>query len=136
MTLRYGQGAFPGGSKNKTGDRNRMITSLDNYRGARDELLALRGEHAKAVEVFRWPDLGERFNWAVDWFDNVARGQDRAALILVEEDGSSTTVSYEQMRRRSNQVATWLREQGVRKGDPGWCSCSATRLSCGRRCWR
>ena len=95
-----------------------MPTTLDNYRGARDALLTLRADHAKAVAVFRWPNLGERFNWAVDWFDNVARGQDRAALVLVQEDGSSVTVSYEKMRRRSNQVAAWLREQGVGRGDP------------------
>ena len=68
--------------------------------------------------MFRWPDLGERFDWAVDWFDNVARRQDRGALVLVQEDGTSTTVSYEQMRRRSNQDATWPREQGVVRGDP------------------
>ena len=38
--------------------------------------------------------------------------------MLVLEAGGSTTVSYEQMRRRSNEVATWLREQAVGRGDP------------------
>lgn len=112
-----------------------MPTTLDNYRGARDALLALRADHAKAVAVFRWPNLGERFNWAVDWFDNVARGQDRAALVLVQEDGSSVTVSYEKMRRRSTRSRRGCVSRGW-AGATRWCSCSATRSSCGRRCWR
>ena len=95
-----------------------MKTSTETYRSARDGLLSLRGAHAEAAASFRWPDLGDRFNWAVDWFDAVAAGQDRPALVLVEEDGRSTTVSYDEMRRRSNRVAAWLREQGVRRGDP------------------
>ncbi len=60
-----------------------------SYRAARDELLALRGDHARAVAEFRWPKLGDRFNWAVDWFDAIADGNDRPALIVVEEDGST-----------------------------------------------
>jgi hypothetical protein len=31
---------------------------------------------------FRWPDLGDRFNWAVDWFDAIAEGNDRALSVL------------------------------------------------------
>ena len=54
------------------------------YRQARDELLALRGKHEEAVASFTWPDLGERFNWAHDWFDVVARGKDAKALVIVE----------------------------------------------------
>ena len=59
------------------------------YRQSRDQLLRLRGEHARAVAEFRWPELGPRFNWAVDWFDAIASGNDRPALVVVEEDGSS-----------------------------------------------
>ena len=61
------------------------------YRQARDELLALTGRHTEAVASFRWPDLGGEFNWAVDWFDAVARDNDRPALVVVEEDGRSQT---------------------------------------------
>ena len=56
------------------------------YRQARDELLALRGKHEEAVASFTWPDLGERFNWAHDWFDVVARGNDAKALVMASED--------------------------------------------------
>ena len=47
------------------------------FRAARDQLLALRGDHERAVAEFAFPDVGERFNWAVDWFDAFARGNDR-----------------------------------------------------------
>ncbi len=87
------------------------------YRAARDQLLALRGDHDRAVAEFRWPDVGERFNWAVDWFDAVARGNDRPALTILEEDGRATSRSFEEMARRSDQVAAWLAGRGVRRGD-------------------
>ncbi len=91
--------------------------STEAYRAARDQLLGLRGDHERAVAEFRFPDVGKRFNWAVDWFDAVARGNDGQALVIVEEDGSETSRTFDEMARRSDQVAAWLREQGVGKGD-------------------
>jgi acetyl-CoA synthetase len=88
------------------------------YRASRDQLLALRGRHETAVAEFRWSELGERFNWAVDWFDAVARGNDRPALVLVAEDGTTTRRSFDEMARRSDQLAAWLAGRGVRRGDP------------------
>jgi acetyl-CoA synthetase len=87
------------------------------YRAARDELLSLRGDHDRAVAEFRWPDVGEVFNWAVDWFDAIARGNDQPALVIVEEDGSSAQLTFAEVAHRSDQVASWLDGQGVRKGD-------------------
>ncbi len=57
------------------------------YRAARDQLLQLRGDQARAVREFRYPDVGDTFNWGVDWFDAIARGNDRPALTVVAEDG-------------------------------------------------
>lgn len=37
--------------------------------------------------------------------------------MIVEEDGSSSSLSFEEIFRRSNQVAAWLMRQGVQKGD-------------------
>ncbi len=92
------------------------VTSV--YRGARDGLLALTGKHEEAVASFRWPDLGDRFNWAVDWFDAIARGNDTIALRIVEEDGTRTEASFDAMAARSDRVAAWLAAQGVRRADP------------------
>jgi acetyl-CoA synthetase len=88
------------------------------YRSSRDQLLALREDHARAVEEFRWPDLGERFNWAVDWFDVIARGNERPALMVIEEDGTTTERSFAEMSRASDRLAAWLAAAGVAKGDP------------------
>ena len=92
-------------------------STTDAFRSARDRLLGLREDYARAVEEFRWPEMGERFNWAVDWFDAIARGNDTTALAIVEEDGRSLERSFDEMSRRSDQVAAWLAQQGVGKGD-------------------
>ncbi|MCW2607882.1 MAG: AMP-dependent synthetase and ligase [Frankiales bacterium] len=93
------------------------MTNHDAYRAARDLLLSLREQHEEAVAQFAWPQLEGSWNWALDWFDEVARGQDRPALVLAEEDGSVARLSYDELRRRSNRLASWLRAQGVAKGD-------------------
>jgi acetyl-CoA synthetase len=89
----------------------------DAYRASRDQLLSLRGEHERAVREFTFPDLGDRWNWGIDWFDAVARGNDRTALTIVEEDESSASVTFDEMARRSDQVAAMLASLGVRRGD-------------------
>ena len=91
--------------------------ATEAFRAARDQLLSLRGDHDRAVREFAWPDVGDRFNWAVDWFDAYARGSDRPALVVVEEDTSRTELTFDEMSRRSDQVASWMAGQGVRKGD-------------------
>src|SRR4029079_960267 len=92
------------------------LSSTDTFRAARDLLLERREDHEAAVREFRWPQLGE-FNWALDWFDVVAAGHKRPALRVVESDGSERALSFAEMSARSNQVANWLREQGVARGD-------------------
>ena len=54
------------------------MSATERYREARDLLISLRGRHEEALEQFAWPDVGERFNWGVDWFDAIARGNDDA----------------------------------------------------------
>ena len=90
--------------------------STELFRTARDFLLDHRDDYDGAYRDFRWPELTE-FNWALDWFDVIAAGNDAPALWIVEEDGSETRVTYAEMSRRSDQVAVWLRELGVRRGD-------------------
>ncbi|WP_433143633.1 AMP-binding protein [Actinomadura nitritigenes] len=86
------------------------------FRAARDFLLAHRDDYATAYEKFRWPVL-TGFNWALDWFDKIAEGNDAPALWIVEEDGAEERYSFAQLARRSNQVANMLRAAGVRRGD-------------------
>ncbi|MCW2746065.1 MAG: AMP-dependent synthetase and ligase [Mycobacterium sp.] len=96
-----------------------MTTASDpaaGVRAARDLLLRHREDYAAAREQFAWPELTE-FNWALDWFDPLAAGNDRPALWIVEEDGSEGRWSFAELSRRSDQVAGWLRTQGVRAGD-------------------
>ncbi len=86
------------------------------FREARDFLLAQRGRHDAARAGFRWPQL-QHFNWALDWFDVLARDNHTTALWLVNDDGSETRLSFAQMAERSIRVANWLRGRGVRRGE-------------------
>jgi acetyl-CoA synthetase len=89
------------------------------FRAARDYLQAHREDYDTAYRDFAWPQLSE-FNWALDWFDVIARdpaNAQRYALWIVEEDGTENRWTYPEMARRSDQVANWLRGLGVARGD-------------------
>ena len=92
------------------------MDELQRFLAARDHLLATRTDHAAAVAGFAWPKL-EHFNWALDYFDSVARGNDAPALHIVEESGSQAKLSYAQLSTRSSQVAGFLARHGARRGD-------------------
>jgi acetyl-CoA synthetase len=83
---------------------------------AREYLLSHAEEYDKVYAEFRWPALTD-FNWALEWFDAFAAGNDSPALWIVEEDGREQKLSFAEMSRRSHQVANWLRAQGVARGD-------------------
>ncbi|AGS72628.1 AMP-binding protein [Streptomyces collinus] len=89
-----------------------MTTATELFRSARDFLLEHREDYARAYEGFRWP-RPEHFNWALDWFDVIAAGNDRTALHIVEEDGTETRLSFAELAERSNRVANHLRARGV-----------------------
>jgi len=93
-----------------------MTSGTEAFRAARDYLLAHAEDYETATAGFAWPALGE-FNWALDWFDVIAEGNDDPALWIVEEDGAEQRFSFAEMSRRSNQLANWLRARGVRRGD-------------------
>ena len=97
--------------------RNDSSPATGALGAARDLLLTHRTDYAAAVEGFAWPALDE-FNWALDWFDVIAAEHPgRLALRVVGDDGSDEAVSYAAMAARSAQVANWLRDLGVRRGD-------------------
>ncbi|MBE4717753.1 AMP-binding protein [Pseudarthrobacter sp. AB1] len=95
------------------------MSVTDDFREARDRLLALHSDYHQARREFVWPRFTE-FNFALDWFDQIAADPEKAnnpALVIVEQDGSSTRRSFADLAARSNQVANWLRSQGMRRGD-------------------
>jgi acetyl-CoA synthetase len=88
----------------------------DTFRLARDFLLRHREDYDRAYADFRWPELPE-FNWALDWFDVIARDNHHPALWIVRESGEDVKVSYAELRERSARMANYLRSQGVARGD-------------------
>ena len=92
-----------------------MTTAAQPFIAARDLLLAHRNDYPAACAEFRWPQL-TRFNWALDHFDAIARRDDRA-LWIVQDDGSQEHFTFAQLSARSNQVANWFIQLGVKRGD-------------------
>ena len=87
------------------------------FRSARDFLLAHREDYDKAYAGFEWPRL-EEFNWAIDWFDQLAVEQGSVpALRIIEQDGSEASLTFAEMAARSVQVSAWLQHLGIQRGD-------------------
>lgn len=93
-----------------------MSQGSQAFLAARDFLLAHRTDYDTAYAGFQWPQL-EQFNWALDYFDSMAAGNNSPALWIVEEDGSESRVSFADMSKRSSQVANWLKGLGVKRGE-------------------
>ncbi|MCH0541222.1 AMP-binding protein [Streptomyces sp. MUM 203J] len=96
------------------------LSPTEQFRAARDLLLLHRTDLAKAAAEFRWP-RPRYFNWALDWFDVVAAERpDAPALRIVGDGGPGTdrVLGFGDLARRSGQVANWLLDLGVRRGDP------------------
>ena len=96
---------------------DRTGSGTEALRAARDLLLELRTDYDEALRSSSGPTSGESFNWAHDWFDTWARGNDAPGLVIVEEDGQRASYSFDELVRRSDQVATRLRHEGVGTGD-------------------
>lgn len=92
------------------------MTELDRFLAARDFLLAHPTDLDAACAGFAWPQL-ERFNWAIDYFDAIARDNDAPALHILEESGAEARLSYRALSRRSSQVAAFLTDLGAVRGD-------------------
>jgi acetyl-CoA synthetase len=94
---------------------------MTTFAEARSFLLKHRTDYDIAVRDFRWPDA-RPFNWALDWFDAELaanrESRDRDALYIVDAaQQRETRLSFAELSRRSNQVANFLRAQGLKRGD-------------------
>ncbi len=91
--------------------------ATDAVRRARDFLLDHPHDYEAVRAGFAWPQL-ETFNFALEWFDVVAgEHPDRAAVTIVEEDLTAHTHTYGELAARSDQVAKWLIDLGLHRGD-------------------
>ena len=96
------------------------MTPTESFQRARDLLIRHRLDQQRACAEFRWPEFPDGFNWAVDWFDVMARGNDRAALRIVQETDAGareTAVTFAELSDRSIRVASSLRARGVEPRD-------------------
>src|SRR5258707_6531045 len=94
---------------------------MTTFQDARSFLLKHRTDYDAGVKGFRWPDPVP-FNWALGWFDvelgSNPDSKDRPALWIVDAGSDrETKLSFEALSRRSNQVANFLRAQGLKRGD-------------------
>ena len=94
---------------------------MTTFKDARAFLLAHRTDYDAAVKGFRWHDPVP-FNWALDWFDaelaSDPESRERTALWIFDAaQDRQTKLSFAALSRRSNQVAKFLRAQGLQRGD-------------------
>jgi acetyl-CoA synthetase len=93
-----------------------MTVDLDKFLKAREFLQTRREDYESAYYGFKWPDI-EDFNWATDYFDNYAEGNNNTALWIVDEKGSEWKYSFAEMSEKSSRVANFLKRLGVTRGN-------------------
>src|ERR1700691_389521 len=86
------------------------------FRALRDELLRRRSDYDGACRDFSWPRFS-RFNWARDYFDVIAQGNEQPALRVVDDEGADQSDSFATVAQRSRQVAAFMAALGVTRGD-------------------
>ncbi|MGD0641029.1 MAG: AMP-binding protein [Roseiarcus sp.] len=90
---------------------------MEEFKFARDFLLALGDNYHAAKAGFVWPRL-ERFNWALDWFDGeLAEGEHGARPALIILGAQTETYTFAELSQRSSALANGLRALGAKRGD-------------------
>ncbi len=92
------------------------MSAAEAFLAARDFLRAHRDDYEAAYKGFSWPSL-DQFNWGTDYFDGYAEGNHRVALLVADESGQETRLSFAEMRDRSNQAANFLLRLGIKRTD-------------------
>jgi acetyl-CoA synthetase len=92
------------------------VNGGDAFIELRDRLLREGLSHSQALQSFHWPPISH-FNWARDYFDRIAAGNDRPALRVIGDTGTDFALSFAALGQRSNQVANFLASLGIGPGD-------------------
>ena len=93
------------------------VDATARFRAARDQLLELRGDHERRSRSSPGPTWASGSTGRSTGSTRSPAATTRPALVIVEEDGSDRALTFDELARRSDQVAAWLRDQGVGKGD-------------------
>ncbi|WP_413587616.1 AMP-binding protein [Bdellovibrio sp. HCB274] len=88
----------------------------NDFKQARDFLILHRADYDYATREFKWPEL-VNFNWALDYFDPMAEGNNNLALWIAGADGKEEKYTFAEISARSSQVANYLRGLGLKRGD-------------------
>lgn len=91
------------------------MSAFSEFEKARNFLILHRADYKYVHRNFEWPRL-QNFNWALDYFDVMAKDNPGIALWQVNENGSEKKYSFSEISARSNQVANFFRSQGIKKG--------------------
>ncbi|MBV8474700.1 MAG: AMP-binding protein, partial [Hyphomicrobiales bacterium] len=87
------------------------------FKFARDLLLAYGDNYHAAKARFAWPKL-DRFNWALDWFDDeLAKGPGAESPALKILGETVESYSFAELSQRSSRLANGLRSIGAKRGD-------------------
>jgi acetyl-CoA synthetase len=94
------------------------LEAYENFVRARNLLLNAE-DYEEAKREFLWPNIVE-FNWAIDYFDKIAEEESNPAILYVDDEGVEKSVSFQELKFRSNKVANFLKENGLVKGEKGY----------------
>jgi len=91
--------------------------AIDEFRSARDLLLALPDNYEFARAKFVWP-RPKQFNWALEWFDaELATGERGGQAALKILGDSVETLTFAELAAQSSRLANGLRGLGAKRGD-------------------
>lgn len=79
-------------------------------------MLTQTSSYDELYKNFRW-DVPARFNIAAACCDRYADGQDRLALIYVDEDGAVRRLTFDELAALSKRFANVLKADGLARGD-------------------
>ena len=91
------------------------MSSAQEFIAARDFLLSAKN-YEEAKVGFNWP-TPDNFNWALNYFDQLADKCTNPAVEYLDDQGVERRVSFQRMKERSSRVANLLFTLGLRKGD-------------------